>query len=467
MSIILYNTIKRKKEIFKPLKKGEVSLYTCGPTVYDYAHIGNFRTFIFEDILKRWLMYSGFKVNHIMNITDVDDKTIRKSNDENISLSELTQFYELEFKKDINWFKILNADSYPRATQSIPKIISIISKLLEKEHAYIEKDGSVYFKISSYEKYGQLSKIKLIKSKVKKNNLKDEYSKESVRDFALWKIYKSSDGAVYWDSPWGKGRPGWHIECSAMSIEHLGESFDIHCGGVDNIFPHHENEIAQSECFSNRKFVNYWMHSEHLMIENNKMSKSEGNYFTLNTLEKYGFSPESLRYLLTAGHYRTKITFSLDSKIKATSVINRIRSFADRLIERGAHKLNLSDLKSHEELELFKEYMNDDLNTPKAYAIFFNYIRMVNKKIDNKEFLDSDLECAWHFLNDFNQIFDLVDLTIVEVPNSIKNLLNLRKIARQKGNWKESDSLRLKITKMGFNIQDTKSGQLVSKKIKE
>ena len=466
MSIKLFNTIKRKKELFKPLKKGKVSLYTCGPTVYDYAHIGNFRTFIFEDILKRWLLYSGFKVNHIMNITDVDDKTIKKSNNENIKLSNLTKFYELEFKKDIDWLRIINADLYPRATESISKIISIISKLLEKKYAYVEKDGSVYFKINSYEKYGQLSKIKLIKSENKKNNLNDEYSKESMRDFALWKIHKPSDGPVFWDSPWGKGRPGWHIECSAMSIEHLGVSFDIHCGGVDNIFPHHENEIAQSECFSEKKFVNYWMHSEHLMIEDSKMSKSEGNTYTLNTLEKHGFSPGSLRYLLTAGHYRTKITFSLDSKTKADKVIKRIRSFADRLKELGADKLKLNNLKSPNELELFKQHMNDDLNTPNAYATFFNYMRLINKKIDQKGLSESDLECAWHFLNDFNQIFDLVNLNSIDLPISIKNLLKLRQSARSKGNWADSDNLRLKISEMGFNVQDTKSGQLVTRKSK-
>ena len=466
MSIKIFNTIKRKKEIFKPLKKGEIKLYTCGPTVYDYSHIGNFRTFMFEDILKRWLMYSGYKVNHIMNITDVDDKNIRKSNNENISLSALTQFYEIKFKKDINRLKIIDADLYPKATESIPKIISIISKLLEKKYAYIEKDGSVYFKINSYKKYGQLSNLKLTKLKFKKNNLKDEYSKESIRDFALWKIYKSSDGLVHWDSPWGKGRPGWHIECSAMSIEHLGESFDIHCGGVDNIFPHHENEIAQSECYSDRKFVNYWMHSEHLMIENNKMSKSEGNIFTLSALEGHGFSPESLRYLLTSGHYRTKITFSLDSKIKAAKVIKRIRSFADRLIDRGAEKLDFKNLKNSKEIKLFRNYMDDDLNTPKAYSTFFSYIRLINKKIDNKELSKLDLKCAWHFLNDFNEIFDLINLDSVDVPNSIKSLLNLRDLARQKGNWEDSDSLRLKISKLGYTIQDTKSGQLVSKKLK-
>lgn len=465
MSIKLFNTIKRKKEFFKPLKKGEISLYTCGPTVYNYSHIGNFRTFIFEDILKRWFMYSGYKVKHIMNITDVDDKTIKKSNSENILLSKLTRFYELEFKKDIKWLKIIEADLYPKATESILKIISIISKLLEKKYAYIEKDGSVYFKINSYKKYGQLSKVKLTKSKFKKNNLKDEYSKESIRDFALWKVHKESDGPVYWDSPWGKGRPGWHIECSAMSIQHLGESFDIHCGGVDNIFPHHENEIAQSECYSDRKFVNYWMHSEHLMIENNKMSKSDGNILTLNALEKYGFTPESLRYLLTAGHYRTKIVFSLNSKNKATSVIKRIRSFANRLIERGAEKLNLNKLKIPQELELFRNYMDDDLNTPKAYATFFNYIRLINKKIDQNKLSELDLECSWSFLNDFNKIFDLINLDRSDVSNSIKNLLNLREIARQKGDWLESDKLRLKIFKMGFTVQDTKSGQVVSKKL--
>ncbi len=464
MSIKFYNTIKRKKEIFEPIESRYVSLYTCGPTVYDYSHIGNFRTFIFEDLLKRWLIYSGYEVKHVMNITDVDDKTIKRSTNKNIPLEELTQFYESEFKKDLNWLKIIKANFYPKATQSIPKILSIISNLLEKKYAYIGDDGSVYFKIGSFKNYGKLSNIALTKLKFQKSILKDEYSKEAPRDFALWKIYKTSDGAVFWDSPWGKGRPGWHIECSAMSIENLGESIDIHCGGVDNIFPHHENEIAQSECYSGKNFVNYWIHSEHLMIGNGKMSKSEGDVFTINALKKNGFSAASIRYLLLSGHYRTRITFSLDLKIEAENVIKRIKNFAERLVEKGAQDLDLKNLKTPKELTLFKSYMDDDLNTPKAFAVFFNYIRVINKKVDNNNLSKLDLEMSWCFLNDFNSIFELINLNDKAIPSFIKSLLALRKKARQKKDWNESDRLRLEILKEGYQVRDSKNGQKITSK---
>ena len=464
MAINFYNTLKRRKEIFKSINPGFVGLYTCGPTVYNYSHIGNFSTFIFEDLLKKWLVHSGFKVKHIMNITDVDDKTIQKSKDNNISLQKLTDYYESKFKDDLNWLKIEDANLYPKATDSITEMISMISALLEAGYAYLENDSSVYFKINSYKDYGNLSNIVLDAKKLKRNILKDEYDKKSPQDFALWKGYKKSDGEIFWESPWGKGRPGWHIECSAMSMKYLGNSFDIHCGGVDNIFPHHENEIAQSECFSGKKFVNYWMHSEHLMIDKNKMSKSEGNFYTIEYLKKYGFKPGSLRYLLLSGHYRTRINFSLKSKIEGNRVIDRVESFARRLRKRGVLDLEKSYLIIPKEYFIFKENMDNDLDTPKALAVFFNYMKLINKKMDNNNLSIKELGKSWRFLNDFNNIFNFIDMDDLKIPKFIKRLLKLREQKRDEKNWKASDILRSKISEEGYIVEDSKNGQIVKKK---
>ena len=375
MSIYFYNTISKKKQLFKTIKEKNVQLYTCGPTVYDYSHIGNFRTFIFQDVLKKWLIFSGYKVKHVMNITDVDDKTIKRSINEGIPLKDLTAHYEHRFFEDLEWLKIAKADFYPRATDSISKIVEMISTLISKKFAYVEKDGSVYFKIKNFKKYGQLSGLPMNKSTKSTRVLNDEYDKDSPQDFALWKSYKKSDGITFWESPWGKGRPGWHIECSAMSIGFLGESFDIHCGGVDNIFPHHENEIAQSEGFTGKKFVNFWLHSEHLMIDKSKMSKSSKNFFTIKYLRECGFKAGALRYLLLCGHYRHKLKFSLKSMLEGNRVLEKIENFGFRLIDGGALGLEKKLLKEPEDCKMFKKHMNNDLDSPKALAVFFSYMK--------------------------------------------------------------------------------------------
>ena len=281
MTLMFYNTLSRKKEKFIPIEKNHVRLYTCGPTVYDSAHIGNFRTFLFEDLLKRLLLFKNYSVTHIMNITDIDDKTIRRSNEDGITLKELTHKYTDLFFSDSTWLKILPADKYPKATDHINEMIQMIQKLLDRGFAYVANDKSVFFKISNYPDYGKLIYIKSNLLQSSNRIADDEYEKDSPQDFALWKAYKPADGDVWWDSPWGKGRPGWHIECSAMSMKYLGQYFDIHCGGVDNIFPHHENEIAQSCAATSANFVKMWMHSEHLQIEGDKMSKSEGNFYRI------------------------------------------------------------------------------------------------------------------------------------------------------------------------------------------
>ncbi len=302
MPIKFYNTLTKRKNEFQPITNGEVKLYTCGPTVYDTAHIGNFRTFLFEDLLKRYLFLKGFKVTHVMNLTDVDDKTILRSNSDNISIHDLTEKYIELFFKDIQILKIIPADYYPKATEHVTEMINMIKKLIDNEFAYQSDDKSIYFKIEKFEKYGKLANLNLAEQKKTQRIAADDYSKDNPQDFVLWKAWKKEDRKVFWASPFGKGRPGWHIECSAMSTKYLGDNFDIHCGGVDNIFPHHENEIAQSECANNKQFVNYWLHSEHLLIDGGKMSKSAGNFYKINDLIDMGFTPEALRYLLLSGH---------------------------------------------------------------------------------------------------------------------------------------------------------------------
>ena len=337
--MIFYNSLSRKKEVFKPIDKKLITLYTCGPTVYDSPHIGNYRTFLFEDLLKRTLIASGFKVKHAMNITDIDDKTIKASTNENIDLKEFTKKYINIFFDELKILRILPADYYPRATKYISEMIAIIENLISKNHAYISSSGDVYFSIESFQKYGTLTNLKLDKLIQSKRVLSDEYSSDTIQDFALWKAYKPSDGNVYWQSPWGKGRPGWHIECSAMAMNLLGNSIDIHCGGVDNKFPHHENEIAQSECFSQSKFVNYWLHSDFLLVDGEKMSKSKGNFYTLNDIIKKGMSVEEFRYMIFSAHYRSKINFSLKRINNAKKAISRITNLKHKLIPIAKDKI--------------------------------------------------------------------------------------------------------------------------------
>ena len=463
MNLKLYNSYSRKKELFKPINPGKVGLYTCGPTVYDFAHIGNFRTFIFEDLLKRWLIHTGYDVTHIMNITDVDDKTIKMANDQNVDLNIITEGYTEQFMNDLRWLKILPADNYPRATKSIDKMIEIIEKLIDRGHAYTESDGSVYFDISTFSDYGRLTRISK-KGQTKSNRTKDdEYDKNSPQDFALWKGWKKEDGEIWWDAPWGKGRPGWHIECTAMSSENLGNHFDIHCGGVDNMFPHHENEIAQSTCSSGGKFVNYWLHSEFLLVDGGKMSKSLGNCFTVNDLLKKGFTAESIRYQLLAGHYRTKISFSLKKKQESDKVVSRINEFQALLIDLGAQDIQRKQLP--DSYFDFVEAMNDDLNTPKALGIFHSWMRQVLKKIKTGSISKEEVREAWEFLTTFDLIFGFLKNKSLKIPTKIKKLLELRESARAENNWTLADDLRDQILEEGWTVEDTTKGQKVKKTI--
>jgi cysteinyl-tRNA synthetase len=461
MELQFYNSYSRKKELFQPITEDEVGLYTCGPTVYDFSHIGNFRTFMFEDLLKRWLLHLGYNVKHIMNITDLDDKTIAKARNEKVELRVVTNRYADHFMEDLKWLKILPADKYPRATDSIKKMIDIIQVLLDKGFAYRESNGSIYFNIHSFPDYGKLTNLNIEDQQKTKRIVDDEYDKGSPQDFALWKAWKEEDVDAVWDAPWGRGRPGWHIECSAMSSETLGDHFDIHCGGVDNMFPHHENELAQSICSTGKKFVNYWLHSEFLLVDGGKMSKSLGNFYTINDLKKKGFSAESIRYQLLAGHYRTKISFSFNKKQESDKLIQRITDFHSLLKKNVEDESKGNDLPdSYYE---FSDAMNDDLNTPKALAVFLTWMKSEMKRLTNDEMTINEIKSAWNYLNVFNSVFSFIDEGEIILPDNVEELINLRNIARIKKDWNLSDSLRSQIKREGWLVEDAADGQKIKK----
>jgi len=343
----LYNTFTRKKEEFKPIRKNEVRMYSCGPTVYNFAHIGNFRSFIFVDILKRYLKFKKYKVKHVMNITDIDDKIIKKCSANNLSLEEYTNKYREAFFDDLNTLNIQKADIFPKATAHISDMVNLIKKLLDKGIAYKTSDGSIFFNISKFPDYGKLQKLNSDQMKKGKRVETDEYDKDSVYDFALWKGYKPEDGDIFWETEIGKGRPGWHIECSAMSTKYLGKTFDIHTGGVDLIFPHHENEIAQSEGANDQKFVNYWMHCEYLGLKDSKMSKSLGNTVYIKDLIKKNYSARAIRYVLLSVHYRQKLNFSTEQLDIAEKTLKKIDDFKYEL-----QNVKMTNVKNEEVLYL-------------------------------------------------------------------------------------------------------------------
>ncbi len=458
--MIFYNSLSRKKEVFKPIDRKLITLYTCGPTVYDSPHIGNYRTFLFEDLLKRTLIASGFKIKHAMNITDIDDKTIKASINENVDLNDFTKKYINIFFDELNILRILPADFYPRATKYISEMIDIIKDLISKNHAYASSSGDVYFSVESFQKYGTLTSLKLDKLIQSKRVLSDEYSSDKIQDFALWKAYKPNDGNVFWHSPWGKGRPGWHIECSAMAMNLLGDNIDIHCGGVDNKFPHHENEIAQSECFSQSKFVNYWLHSEFLLVDGEKMSKSKGNYFTLKDIFKKSISVEEFRYMIFSAHYRSKINFSLKRINDAKKAISRIANLKHKLIPAAGYKIQtFPNVK-----EKFHEALKDDLDSPKAIAIFFEWLKDINLMIDNGNITETEAAKSLNFINFFDYIFQVIPNN-QEIPEKIFKYAKLRELARKKKDWTEADKLRKKIDSYGWVVEDSKNGFQLKKKL--
>ena len=462
MSLRFYNTLSKKIEKFNPISKDIVKIYTCGPTVYDMAHIGNFRTFLFEDLLKRFLIYKGYNVYHVMNITDVDDKTIKRAKKDRKLFEELTSKYSKQFMEDIEYLKIFPADVYPRATDHIEEMIQMIVKLEKDGIAYLSKDNSIYYQLSKDDGYGRLINLNLSKLKSTDRMINDEYSKENPQDFSLWKSWDSEDGDIFWDSPWGKGRPGWHIECSAMSIKYLGEHFDIHCGGVDNIFPHHENELAQSVSATNKPFVNYWMHSEHLQLKGSKMSKTEGNFYTISDLKSKGYSPEEIRFVMLSAHYRTKLSFSIEQCLEARTAIQRIASLYNRLINIANGNLDKYNLPI--EFQDFIKALDNDLDTPKALAIFFKWIRSINKKIDNNQAMNNkDINGSIQFLKIVDNIFGLL-IKEDSPPDEIHSIAEEREVYRKAGDWEKADQLRDKIYSLGWVIEDKADGVSIKQK---
>ncbi|MCX8194294.1 MAG: cysteine--tRNA ligase [Candidatus Pacearchaeota archaeon] len=460
----LYNTLTRKKEVFRPIKPSCVGIYSCGPTVYDYAHIGNFRAYIASDLLKRYLIYKGFKVKHVMNLTDVDDKTIKRSQEEKISLRELTEKYIKAFFEDLKTLNIMPADVFPRATEHINEMVFLIKKLLEKGYAYKSGDG-IYFEIKKFKGYGKLSHLKLGKLKTGARIRADLYEKAQAQDFALWKFWNESDGNVFWETEIGKGRPGWHIECSAMSMKYLGEHFDIHTGGEDLIFPHHENEIAQSEAATSKKFVNFWLHNRWLLVEGRKMSKSLGNFYTLRDLLKRGYDARAIRYLLMATHYRQPLNFTFDGLEAAKAAIARLDSFMSKLKEykgKGKSNKNVSKLIKRVKEE-FEKALDNDLDIAKAISSLFSFIREINKLIDKKELNENETKKIYNLMLKFDSVLGLQLGKEEKIPEEILELVQEREKARKIKNFKLADKIREEIKEKGYAIEDTPEGPRVKK----
>ena len=462
MSIRFYNTITRQKEVFKPIEAGKVRMYTCGPTVYDYAHIGNHRTFIFEDLLRRYLEFRGFDVNHVMNLTDVDDNTIRRSRERKITLTELTDEFKTAFHADLKTLNMQAATNYPEATNYIPEMIHMISDLESKGYTYTTADGSVFFNIGKYEEYGKLANLNPDEMLSGGRVADDSYEKEGARDFALWKGYKDEDGDVHWESPWGKGRPGWHIECSVMSTELLGPHFDIHCGGVDNIFPHHENELAQSVCATGEDFVNYWLHSEYLLVDNKKMSKSLNNFYTLRDLLDQGYPAEAIRWMLITTHYRQKLNFSVSRLEEAQKAVNRVREFYAKLqTYDGSGEDDAQDQIKRGE-DHFTVAMDDDLNISGGLAAIFELVRWGNRSMVEGTLSSVGANDLITLIVRFDHVLAVLEMDSglsVEVDDEfIEAKIADRKEARANKDFANSDAIRDELASLGVELIDTPDG---------
>jgi cysteinyl-tRNA synthetase len=464
----LYNSESRKIEEIVSHHKHALSMYTCGPTIYDFAHIGNFRTYVFEDLLRRTLVFFGYSLTQVMNITDIDDKTIKGAVLKGISLKEFTTPYRKAFFEDLDRLSIERAEHYPDATDYIPEMIRLIEILLEKGSAYRSENGSIYFSIRHFPRYGRLSHLHLdeLKANASGENEADEYDKENISDFVLWKAYDPDrDGQIFWESPFGPGRPGWHIECSAMAMKLLGPSIDIHCGGVDNCFPHHENEIAQSESVSSVQFVRHWVHVEHLLVDHRKMSKSLGNFYTLRDLMHKGYSGPEVRYLLLSTHYRTQLNFTMQGLDAARASLDRLQALILRLSSiqiKGTGGALTKLLKEAE--EEFKRALSDDLNISAALAVLFDLVRDLNTYSDAGDVKEGDAEEALSLLTRWNAVLGVLPFKQEEAPPELVLLLQEREEARRAKNFALSDSLREQILKSGYLIEDTPSGARLKKR---
>ncbi|HXX13493.1 MAG TPA: cysteine--tRNA ligase [Candidatus Eremiobacteraceae bacterium] len=469
--IQVHNTLSGKVEPFVPLKPGIVHMYTCGPTVYDFAHIGNFRTFIFQDILRRFLKLRGFNLTHVMNLTDVDDRIIANAAAAHVSIKDYTEKYIQAFFADCKTLNVQSPEHWIRATENIDSMVQLIQTLQKKTYTY-NSDGSIYYRITKFKDYGKLSKVDLsgIQAGARVDN--DRYEKESARDFALWKAPKP--GEHFWETAIGPGRPGWHIECSAMAMKYLGETIDIHTGGIDLAFPHHENEIAQSEAATGKPFVRYWLHAEHLLVEGEKMSKSLGNFFTLRDLFAKGYKPSALRFALASVPYRRQLNFTFDGLQQATSSVERLRNFAARLqnekFPSGKQKTMAERLAKA--ANDFDAGLSDDLNTAQALAAAFDFVRGANIAMDKREFREDDVKPAQEFLATFDKIFAVLEdddakklaalgySTVAAGPDDaeIEKLVAERQAARQKRDFASSDRIRKQLADRGILLEDTKDG---------
>ena len=462
----IHNTLTQKLEEVVPLKENKIRLYTCGPTVYNYAHIGNFRAYVFEDLLRRSLKYFGFDVVQVMNLTDVDDKTIAGAIKSGESLDTFTKTFKVAFFEDLKALNIEPAEHYPAATDHVPEMIALIKTLLEKKHAYQSEDGSIYFSVSSFPSYGKLAHLDMAGLRPGARVQQDEYEKENVADFALWKAWDEKDGDVVWNAPWGRGRPGWHIECSAMATRYLGESFDMHTGGVDNIFPHHEDEIAQSEAASGKPYVRYWLHCAHLVVDGRKMSKSLGNFYTRRDVIARGYSGREVRYVLMAGHYRQSLNFSFDALDAARSALQRLDEFQDRLgtmAKAAPSGGELPDWAVNLKVK-FEAGLADDLNASESLGALFDLVHAGNRAIDSKALTSEQAGSVLGLLAKLDGVLGFLAKPADEIPPQAVNLLELRQQARLSKNWAEADRVRNELAAMGWIIQDTPQGPKLKKK---
>src|SRR5580704_11915708 len=471
--IRFHNTLGGKIEAFVPQKSNEVRMYTCGPTVYDYAHIGNYRTFVFQDILRRFLRLRGFKMNHVMNLTDVDDRIIANAAAAGVSIRDYTEKFAQAFFDDCQTLSIETPEHWIRATDHIDDMVKLIQRLQEKTYTY-PSEGSIYYRIAKFPPYGRLSNIDVAGIQAGARVDVDRYEKESARDFALWKAPKP--GEHFWDTPIGKGRPGWHIECSAMAMEYLGETLDIHTGGIDLAFPHHENEIAQSEAATGKPFVRYWMHSEHLLVEGEKMSKSLGNFYTLRDLFAKGYKPSALRFALASVPYRRQLNFTFDGLQQATSSVERLRNFSARLKNEKFPAGNRTGMAERitKAADDFDAGLSDDLNTAQALAAVFDFVREANTAMDRGEFRQGDVAAAVEFLGSFDKVFAVLEdndaekLKVIGFGSDegglsdaeIEKLVAERQAARTRRDFAASDRVRKELSDRGIILEDTKDGKV-------
>jgi cysteinyl-tRNA synthetase len=465
MSLRFFNTLTREVQDFVTREPGKVAMYTCGPTVYDRAHIGNFRTFLFSDLLRRYLKYRGYEVYAVMNITDVDDKTIRGAQREGISLKEYTERYTKAFFDDCELLGISPVDLYPRATEHIPEMTRLVQDLVKSGHAY-EADGSYYYKVDSFPDYGKLARLDMRGLRLGARVASDEYEKDDVRDFALWKGYEPEDGDAYWETPLGKGRPGWHIECSAMSLKYLGEDFDIHAGGVDLIFPHHQNEVAQTEGATGKRLARFWIHAEFLLVDGAKMSKSLGNFYTLQDLIGRGWKPREIRYALLAGHYRQQLNFTFTGMEAARAAQERI----DCCIQNLRHATGSGGREAVETIlaereKAFREAMDDDLNYPVALAEVFNLVRDLNTLCAQGKVGPSEAAKVHDTLRGLDRVLGfMMPEHIEESDSEIDALVCAREEARRSRNWAEADRIRNLLAERNIVLEDRAGGTVWRKK---